>query len=1139
MVKSLRDGMELGKVWLVARSEILLGEELNMLAFANEVLHSFDSGVRSRGASYYRGGKVRITSGSDGLVTAIVRGGRDYNVSVELIENHLVASCSCPYFEGTDLCKHLWATLMTAAEVGYLRDADKVSHLQISCDGNFFESEDSVSAEDDDIDSEDDDLQPGPLQPPQFAWETRHQNSRQNIQKAPRTWQTIVGSFSGGIQLGMDGGEDLERRDREINYYLDADMILSGRGLVIGIVCRERRLDGAWGTFKPFSITGHKLVHVHDPQDLRILAVLAGAENMFRYGGYNSYGSNYSVISVPLTLEDAVLPMLCSTGRCFIRKEGHPPFGPLVFDDASPWNLELDVVRSEEKKEYIVSGVLTRGDERRSLLDPVLLMVGGWVLWPDKISRLNDDGIFPWIVILRKEKDLRVPVKQGEQFLKSVLASDCVPRMLLPAELTFEDIVGQPKPILKIKRPRDNDAGVYLASRVEFDYEGIRVASQDKQRGFFLSSPRRFVRRDLNAERRAMGRLRELKHRPRQRTWEHGYDFELHEKWLPDVVSTLVGESWLVEADGKLYRRAGKFDLSVVSGVDWFELRGQCDFEGATLELPALLSALKRGDKTVLLGDGNLGVLPAEWLKKYGALTAVGKVEGDHLRFSRCQVAVLDALLAAQPETRCDETFDRLRNELHSFDHIEPVDPPPGFEGQLRGYQKEGMGWLLFLQRFGFGGCLADDMGLGKTVQTLSLLELRRQEGCGPSLVVMPRSLIFNWMNEAAQFTPGLRVFDNTGKDRIKDVAELAEYDLILTTYGTLRRDAPHLKDFEFDYVILDEAQMIKNANTASAKAARLLCCRHRLALSGTPIENHIGELWSLFEFLNPGMLGTVAVFKSFYMKGLDVHSEEISLLTRAIRPFLLRRTKDEVAPELPKKLEETIYCELEKSERKAYNELRDHYRRSLLSRVEENGLAKSKMHVLEALLRLRQAACHPGLIDPKRKGATSAKLSTLLEQVSEVVDEGHKALVFSQFTSFLGIVRSRLDDRGVTYEYLDGKTRKREQNVRRFQEDPDCKLFLISLKAGGLGLNLTAAEYVFLLDPWWNPATEAQAIDRTHRIGQTRSVFAYRLISKDTVEEKVLELQKVKKELADAIINADNSLIRDLSREDLELLLS
>jgi len=308
------------------------------------------------------------------------------------------------------------------------------------------------------------------------------------------------------------------------------------------------------------------------------------------------------------------------------------------------------------------------------------------------------------------------------------------------------------------------------------------------------------------------------------------------------------------------------------------------------------------------------------------------------------------------------------------------------------------------------------------------------------------------------------------------------------------------------------------------------------LAMSGTPVENHLGELWSLFEFLNPGMLGSNSVFTK---AGRNPDETTRALLRKTLRPFILRRTKSQVATELPEKTEQTIYCDLEAKDKKLYNELRDYYRARLLKGAGANGAGQFKIQVLEALLRLRQAACHPGLIDKKKSAESSAKLDTLLAQLDQVLEENHKVLVFSQFTSLLAIVRSRLDAAGISYAYLDGRTRDRQARVEQFQNDPEVKLFLISLKAGGLGLNLHAAEYVYLLDPWWNPAVEAQAIDRAHRIGQTRQVFAYRLIARDTVEEKVLTLQQSKRDLADAIISADNSVMRNLTREDLELLLS
>jgi SNF2 family DNA or RNA helicase len=430
-------------------------------------------------------------------------------------------------------------------------------------------------------------------------------------------------------------------------------------------------------------------------------------------------------------------------------------------------------------------------------------------------------------------------------------------------------------------------------------------------------------------------------------------------------------------------------------------------------------------------------------------------------------------------------------------------------------------------------------MGLGKTIQMLAFLEGRRLKSKKrtPSLVVVPKSLMFNWRHECERFTPEVKILEYAGLDRARSREDFAKYDLILTTYGTLRRDVLLLKEFMFDYVILDEAQAIKNSTSQVAKAVRLLQGKNRVCLSGTPIENHLGDLCSIFEFLNPGMLGRSSAFKQHAAD--PTNQETRRVLSEGLRPLILRRTKQSVASELPEKLEQTIYCEMGEEQRRLYTELRDHYRDSLLGLVAEQGMAKTRMHVLEALLRLRQAACHPALLNRSAPDDASAKLDILIPHIQELLEEGHKTLVFSQFTSMLAIVQQALDKQGIVYEYLDGQTRDRKERVERFQSDESCGVFLISLKAGGLGLNLTAADYVFILDPWWNPAVETQAIDRAHRVGQKRQVFAYRLICRNTVEEKIAELQQAKRELADAILEQNNSIMQGLTADDLRLLLS
>lgn len=842
-------------------------------------------------------------------------------------------------------------------------------------------------------------------------------------------------------------------------------------------------------------------------------------------------------------VQASLVERLCRTGRCRLRRtedEMNPP--ALRWDDGRPWRFVIDIKSADPaSKRWTWRGALRRDDERMDLAEPQVLLPGLVILGIGKAARFDDGGVFLWMARLRHEKEMALPETQQDTMLGRILGESRVPPTELVEGLDLQEVDLPPVPCLTVRAPMQTRGTDMLIADLEFDYDGAKVSSFPPGRMAVQSARRRVIRRDVKAETKARERLEELGFRSMQ---DYRFDpgtMEISPKRVPQATRELVSEGWRVEADGVLYRPASDFKLSVTSGMNWFDLEGRVTFGTQDVPLPALLEAARRGESSIALGDGSIGMLPEEWLRKYGLLADLGTAtEGGKLRFSRSQAGLLDSLLAAQPGSQADADFARVREELHAFEGVESLDAPPGFQGELRPYQREGLGWLEYLRRFDFGGILADDMGLGKTIQVLALLQRRRfrRQAKGPTLIVVPRSLVFNWMQEAAKFTPRLKMLDYTGPNRHGLRENFGEYDVIVTTYGTLRSDVAELNEIEFDYAILDEAQAIKNADSQSAKAARLLRARHRLAMSGTPIENHLGELWSIFEFLNPGMLGSASIFKraSAGVSGQDEQARK--LLARALRPFILRRTKQQVVKDLPEKIEQTLYCDFEPAQRKVYDELLAHYRNTLL-RKDADELRTSKIEVLEALLRLRQAACHPGLIDPSRVGEPSAKLEMLIPQVAEVVDEGHKVLVFSQFTSFLSIVRQRLDEEGLVYEYLDGRTRNRQERVDRFQTDEKCPIFLISLKAGGLGLNLTAAEYVYLLDPWWNPAVEAQAIDRSHRIGQVNTVFAYRLIARDTVEQKILDLQQKKRDLADAILNADNRVIQSLTRDDLEFLLS
>jgi superfamily II DNA or RNA helicase len=758
----------------------------------------------------------------------------------------------------------------------------------------------------------------------------------------------------------------------------------------------------------------------------------------------------------------------------------------------------------------------------------------------DTASRFDPAGGFRWATYFRTRGAFVVPANATRALVES-LAHSPIEHVELPPDLQWEERDVPPRFQITIGKPSLHTNLCPVSASVEYEHTSAKLESGTR----LLSSDGAVMyRRNLAAERAAAAMLKGLgvtnfPGGPKA-PFRVSQEPVVQARKVPTLVHTLVGEGWRVEAEGVRYRRLDAPRLHIKSGIDWFEIEaGELGDAGTSVDLPDLVKAVSQGRRTVTLGDGTIGMLPEEWLARVAPLLSLGDAEGDAIRFKTSQVALIDALLAQQPEVDWDEGFARARAQLLRFEGVHPEDPPASFQGELREYQRESLGWMRFLRDFGFGGCLADDMGLGKTVMVLAMLESRRAErarGGGPqlpSLIVLPRSLLFNWMSEAARFAPALRILDFAHADRHSAAHAIPESDMVLTTYGTLRRDVADLRDHRFDYVVLDEAQAIKNAGTATAKAVRLLKADHRLALTGTPVENHLGELYSLFDFLNPGLLG--------HQKSRRPKAEQqLATLARGLRPFILRRTKEQVAPELPPRTEETLYCELEGEQRKIYLDLRDHYRRVLLKKIERDGIAKSKIQILEALLRLRQAACHLQLLPgSERNGDSSAKFDLLLPRLTELREEGRKALVFSQFTSLLALLRKELDASKTTYEYLDGATRDRGERVERFQQDPNCQLFLISLKAGGTGLNLTAAEYVFLLDPWWNPAVETQAIDRTHRIGQTKPVFAYRLVAKETVEERILELQSQKRALADAILDESGGGLRGLQREDVEQLLS
>jgi hypothetical protein len=620
------------------------------------------------------------------------------------------------------------------------------------------------------------------------------------------------------------------------------------------------------------------------------------------------------------------------------------------------------------------------------------------------------------------------------------------------------------------------------------------------------------------------------------------FDEVMKDGWLFSFVEavkekdiTLLGFSDLKKM--RINPNRGTVQIRASSGIDWFDMQIEITFGDQRVSLSDAKKALLKKQNYVELKDGSMGMLPEEWISKLEPLLKFGRVEGDEVHLSKFHFSLIEQLSdQIDNEEVLQELWDK-KQKLLNFKEIADVPLPANINVTMRHYQWEGYKWLHFLDEFGWGGCLADDMGLGKTVQMLTFLqEIKNRKSGRTNLVVVPTTLIFNWQAEAAKFTPDLRLYVHRGMDRKKDISFFVEYDIILTTYGTMRSDVELLRKFEFHYIILDESQAIKNPDSLTAKASRLLIATNRLTMTGTPVENNTFDLYSQFEFLNPGLLGYADFFRAEYALPIDKFQdkEKAEELRRLVYPFMLKRTKEEVATDLPDKTETILYCEMGKKQRKVYETIREKYRQQIAEKLATDGLNKSNFLIFEALLKLRQICDSPVLLsDDVDYGNESAKLEEIVREIEENASN-HKILIFSQFLGMLDLIRQHLEKVGIPYEYLDGQTVDRAGRVNRFQSDQSCRVFLMSLKAGGVGLNLTEADYVYLMDPWWNPAVERQAIDRTHRIGQTRKVFAYKMICKDTIEEKILLLQERKQELAEDLVGGEAGFIKKLSQEDI-----
>jgi superfamily II DNA or RNA helicase len=972
---------------------------------------------------------------------------------------------------------------------------------------------------------------------------------------AALTWRERIDKVK--MVLADEETERDPRNQRTAYFVFDFDETRKAGQVVIQFAHRDHFLSGSLGALKIQAISPDDLKLYSDARDRDLLSSLmlfskSESKNV-GFGFQNSYEkAGFSKAVIPPDLQNQLLLKMTSTERLIypmdLSRNREAP-RQLKYDPEQNWTFEIGVADSGDV--YEAEGFFRHGDDRRSASEPKCCLSSGLLVLEDLIVPFSPSKHAGWANAFYSQAKIQIPKADGDAFVQAVFETAEAPLVSWPPSIAWEQVRLTPQPSVVISLPSDGMTTRALHCTLEFTYGAKKIQWHDS-RGWLVDADARCIYlRDTAAEEAAFQQLRQ------QQGIEHsayrnmgGTPLRILNADLNALIAVLLQWGWPIEATGRTVVGSKSMRFAVSSGTDWFDLNGSADFGGGhTVQLPELLSAVEAGEIFVNLGSGVVGMIPVEWQKRLVLLGAMGgrvdkKTRG--LRFGRSQGALLTEWLRSEKSLTSDRGYEQLSKSLQAMTNIESISPGKTFHGKLRSYQKYGLGWLETLRGLSLGGILADDMGLGKTVQVLAHLDAEKNRMKGedhrPSLIVLPKSLMFNWLDEAKKFTPSLKVVSYAGSDRAELIEQIPSADLVLITYGTLRQDLEKLQEFEFHYVIVDEAQAIKNASSLSHKTCCQIEGRYRLAMTGTPVENSIQDLFSILSFTNPGLLGP-GTQKKFGQMDAGESSEDRQLynLSRALKPFILRRSKDQVLKDLPPKTEQILYCELSPEEKQNYDALKDYYRGSLVGQIADKGLAKSKIMVLEALLRLRQAACHPGLVDKQFSHVESTKTEMLIEQLQELISEGHKALVFSQFTQFLGIVKQSLDRAGVGYEYLDGRVSAaaRKERVQRFQEGNTNSVFLISLKAGGVGLNLTAADYVFVLDPWWNPAVEAQAIDRTHRIGQKRNVMAYRMIAKDTIEEKILELQKSKRKLASSLVESDSSLLRNLSLADIEMLLT
>ena len=1073
----------------------LLGVNPDLKDYMLDLLHDRNDQTFKRGLAYYRENRVKSIelqqddeSRSD--YVAYVKGSRQYKVHLLLDGVQSGEHCNCPAFNnyygyGMSACKHIVAAVFALAEKQRL---------------DVFETKGDVS--------------------PAYR-QLEH---------------TLKNSMNNGLAL--------HKNDEELEYMLvrkNGDWSLYPKKIYPQLIGYQKR-GGYYYSYNP----AWDQLSVRNSRDELIVGCLFQIHDNNRSYDYYSQSNRGALVS-----EGEILD-LASGRNLYVKLDNNP--AQLTPFMEEPFRLTFHINKNEEAGSGLKIECRLRNGESFYSGDEVefVNIDPAWILANGSIGKLEANELALQLYNSIKRSHIEVPESELDSFLK-----DLYPLMTqagMPVE--FSDDLKQEGPDAEpVPRLYLSENGHALIAELKFGYGRSEVDD-----GFFgdeilvpagsdetdeHSEPAPFLltmRRHRTEEQSVLETLKTYGLTQSGSSWRFMPEDDPLE-WALETLPELAKNGFEIYGQQTLtrYKRPRKMTSSsfrVKSKEQWFEAEGSFSFGNMELTMSDIERVLVKNRHYVKLNDGSLGELPQQWIDQLNKLERISGEPGNkkESKIPRIAASVLEEVGREADHFESDPDLEAYARRLRSFEEIEQIDPPKDFNGNLRAYQSAGLSWMNFLNSYGFGGILADDMGLGKTIQVLSLLKrVSESEGRSlSSLVIAPRSVLQNWKAEAKTFVPDFKVEIHHGTDRAEKRDELPDCDILLTTYATMRNDIDLLSKIEFDYAILDESHTVRNPESKTFRALRKVNAKNRLCMTGTPVQNTTMDLWSQFEFLNPGLLGNKKEFRNRWVKPVEQNNDTVAeeLLHKMVSPFILRRTKGQVATDLPPLTSTLVECPMEAVQQTLYEKYRKTYYELVNKTLDTDGLQKARFTVLEGLLRLRQICCSPRLIEGET--APSAKITRFTELASELISEGHRALVFSQFVGFLKQIEKEVQNAGWSYEYLDGQTTERQELVDRFQKDESKKLFLISLKAGGEGLNLTGADYVFIMDPWWNPAAERQAMDRTHRIGQKENVFVYRFMTPGSVEEKILRLQDRKRELAEKLVIAESGIFKELQKEDL-----